>query len=153
MAIEDWIDDVVQVAGSVKSHEKGIVRAYQVVSKAEFPESITVRPCVLVYPTSVVFQLSAGMSKEIWRGVCEFYLFPNKNKSNIPTIVKYYRRIRDAFAGAVTLGGKVDHFCFAPGENSLEFSVLQYGDEAEGHGITVRWEVKADVSSEVTVGG
>jgi hypothetical protein len=153
MAIESWIDDIVRVAGSVASHKGGKVRAYLVAEKAEFPEALSVYPCVLVYPVGVKMQLSSSMSKEIWSGVMEFYLFPDVKKSNIPTIVRYFKRIRDAMSGKLTLGGKVNHFIFSPDDTAMEFSILTYGDETPRHGISVRWQVKSDVSSEVTVSG
>lgn len=153
MAIESWIDEVVRVAGGVASHKGGNVRAFLVAEKAEFPESLSLNlyPCALVYPVSVRPMLTVGMSKEIWSGVMDFYLFPDTKKSNIPTIVRYFSRIRNAIASHLTLGGKVDHFVFA--DEGMDFAMLTYGDEALRHGIQVRWEVKSDVSSEVTVGG
>lgn len=151
--IESWIDEVVKVAGSVASHKGGKVRAYLVAGKAEFPETLNVFPSVLVYPLGVQMMLSASMSKEIWDGVMDFYLFPDVKKSNIPTIVRYYSRIRDAIASHLTLGGIVDHFIFAP-DGGMEFAILQYAEDTPPrHGIQVRWQVKSDVSSEVSVGG
>jgi hypothetical protein len=144
MAIEDWIDAVVGVAGSVASHKaSGFVRAYRVAGKAEIPESLNDYPCAIVYPESVTVDLAMG--KELWRGVAMFYLFPDSKKSNLPEVTRYFTRIREVFAieNNWTLGELVDHFRFTPDGPSIELVTASYGDEVERHALRVSWEVKA----------
>lgn len=155
MAIESWIDEIVRVAGSVASHEKGRVRAFKVAGRGEIPESLSpgMFPCVLVYPLGVRMLISASMSVEIWTGVMEYYLFPDTKKTNIPAVVRYYSRIRNAVASNLTLGGLVDHFIFAPDDTAMDFATLDYGDLVNRHGIMVRWQVKSNISAEVSLSG
>ncbi len=155
MSVENWIDAVVAVAGNVASHTSSkFVRAYKVAAKGEIPEALSTYPCAIVYPTRLKSaQYSAGgVCVEIWEVRGEFYLFPDKKKSNLPELVRYFGKIRDATLASLTLGGLVDHFQFA--EEPMSLVVMSYeADSAERHGIVALWEVKVNVGSEVTVGG
>jgi hypothetical protein len=154
MAIESWIDAVVAVAGSVVSHKGGTVKSFRVAGKAEVPEALSVFPCAIVYaPRMKAAQYSASICKEIWEVRGEFYLFPDTKKSNLPELIRYYTRIRDAVCAAATLGGLVDHFRFAEGEPMSMVTLAYEVDQPERHGIVAIWEVKSDVTSEVNVSG
>lgn len=154
MAIESWIDSVVAVAGSVVSHRGGTVKAYRVASKAEVPEALSVFPCAVVYaPRMMSAQYSmGGPCKEIFEVKMLFYVFPDTKKSNIPDLVRYYRRIRDAVLASMTLGGRVDHCRFAEADPMVMGTVAYEVDTPERHVIEVTLEVKSDVTAEVTVG-
>lgn len=153
MAIENWIDAVVAVAGNVASHKGGKVRAYRVAMKGEIPEALSVFPCAVVYPTRALsLQYSmGGPCIEVWEVRGEFYLFPDNKKSNLPELVRYFARIRDATLASLTLGGIVEHFSF--GEEPMSLVEMTYEvDSAPRHGIAVNWVVKSSVSGEVTIG-
>jgi hypothetical protein len=156
MAIENWIDAVVDVAGSVESHVKGRkVKAYKVASKAEIPEALTVYPCAIVYaPRMKSAQYSmGGPCKELWEVRGTFYIFSDTKKSNIPELIRYFSRIRTATLASLTLGGLVDHFCFAEADPMVMGTLPYEADQPERHVIDVTWDVKSDVTSELTVGG
>jgi hypothetical protein len=156
MAIEQWIDAVVAVAGSVVSHRGGTVRAFQVAAKGEIPDALSVFPCAVVYaPRIKSAQYSmGGPCKELWEVNGYFYLFADTKKSNIPEVIRYYKRIRTATLAKMTLGGLVDHFIFSPDGDPMVMGALAYeADQPERHVIEVTWEVKSDVTAELTVGG
>lgn len=153
MSIEHWIDAVVAVAGSVASHRGGTVRAYRIAAKAEIPEALSTFPCAIVYPEkSLRLDYSAGGACiEIWQVKGLFYLFADNKKSNLPDLIRYFSKIRDATLARPTLGGLVDHFTF--GEDGMTLVELNY--EVEGpprHGIEVTWQVKQNVTGEVNFG-
>jgi hypothetical protein len=153
--LEDWIDDLVAVAGSIDSHKGGKVRAFKVAGKADIPLSLTAGmfPCALTYVEGVEPMLSAGLSTAIWKGVTAFYLYPNLDMGNIPFVQRYYGKILQAWAGAATLGGKVDHNRFADGD-AITFVKRTYGDgDVYFHTLEVRWEVKEKISSVISLGG
>ena len=155
MAVELWIDEVVKVAGNVASHKSGRkVRAYRIASKPEVPEAVSEFPSALVYPTRLISaQYSmGGPCKEIWEVKGMFYLFPDNKKTNLPDAVRYFTRIRNATLASLTLGGKVDHFVFAPEPMTL-VEIEEVIDGPKRQAIEVTWEVKSDVTNEVTIGG
>lgn len=154
MAIEDWIDEVVKVAGSVASHTGGFVRAYRIASKSEIPEALSAFPCAIVYathPTSL--QLSeGGPCKEIWAVRGEFYCFSDVKKTNLPELIRYFSKIRDATLLKRKLGGMVDYFTFAEEEPMFLAEMTYEKDGSPHHGIAVNWIVKSDVGGELTFG-
>jgi hypothetical protein len=155
VAIEQWIDAVVAVAGSVASHKGGTVKAYKLAGKGEVPEALSVFPCAIVYPPRIKSaQYSmGGPCKEIWEVKGLFYLFPDTKKSNFPELVRYFTRIRTATLAAMQLGGLVDHFRFSPDGDLMTMGALAYEvDQPERHVIEVTWEVKSDVTAELTFG-
>lgn len=154
MAVESWIDAVVAVAGNVLSHKSNRkVRAFRVAERGEIPEALSEFPCAVVYPvkTKSLQYSQGGPCKEIWEVKGEFYLFADNKKSNLPELIRYFGRIRNATLASMTLGGLVDHFIF--GEGGMALVEMTY--ETDGpprHGIEVTWEVKADVRDELTFG-
>lgn len=150
MAIEDWIDDVVDVYGGVAGHQGRAVRAFYVYRKAEFPDAIAVFPCALTFTDAMLPTYSAGGPLvDLWTGLTEFHLFPDLSRAHYPDIMLYFARIRNAMAAHMQLGGKVAHFL---PRSDVAYPVrgpvrLQYGDEAPHLGIVVQWQVKEDVSS------
>lgn len=150
MAIENWIDELVDVAGSVRSDKGDFVRAYYVFKRAEIPEALEKFPCALTYGTVVHPKYGDSISTDLWEGVTEFHLFADTKKTNFPEIQRYFGKIRNAFAAKRTLGGKVAHLAIQ--EQGIELHVGTYGSEVEHHMLMVYWEVKENVSAEVTLG-
>lgn len=152
MAVTDWIDEVVKLAGSVKAHNKGYVRAYLVFKKTEIPETISEFPCAITYVEGLRASYSqGGPCIDLWDGVTEFHLFPDLNKSNFPEMIRYYGKIRTAWAANMSLGGRVEH-CVLKAEEAITMVKMTYGSEAEHHGLMVHWEVKENVTGMFTVG-
>mgnify|MGYP000642789642 CR=1 FL=1 len=153
MAPERWIDAVVGVMSGIASHRGGKLRVYRVAGKAEIPEGLSEFPCAVIYPTrikSAQYSLG-GPCKELWEVRGEFYLFPDTKKSNLPELIRYFRKIRDATLKSMTLGGLVDHFVFS--ESPMELVSMTYEtDGPERHGIVALWEVKEDVTGEISAG-
>lgn len=150
MAVNDWIDSVATLM-AVSDGAGGTVRSYRVYEKAEFPESITVYPCALSYVSGVQF-VGGHFSYAVWSGVTEFHLMPNANKANLPRLMLYIARIYAACNASIQLGGLVEHFLLKPGGPNIVGPVqLKYGSEEPHHGLVVNWEVKENVSDEVTV--
>lgn len=151
MAVENWIDEVARLAGGIKAHNKGQVKAYLVFERAEIPETISEFPCAITYVQGLRAQYSmGGPCIDLWDGVTEFHLFPDIKKANLPEMVRYFGKIRTAWAGNMSLGGRVDH-CVLKAENSIEMVQMVYGTEAEHHGLKVYWEVKENVTGDFTV--
>lgn len=153
MAVELWIDEICDLAGTVSNGRGGRVRSYYVFKKAAFPDSISVFPCALTYTTELRASYSlGGPSTDIWYGITEFHLFPNEAKSNYPAIMRYFARIQAAFAGSMTLSGKVAYFQLRTDEAGLQGPVtLAYGSEEPHLGIIARWMVKEDTSGDFVV--
>ncbi len=153
MAVTDWIDEVVKAMGKINSHTGGKLKVYRVATKAEIPEALSVFPCAIIYPDRLKSaQYSMSGSKEVWSVVGEFYIFPDVKKTNVPTLVTYFKKIRDATLASMTLGGKVDHFVFAE-TDPMGLATGPYEvDGPDRHAIVANWEVKSDVTGEVTVG-
>lgn len=152
MAIENWIDALARV-WEISDGKGGTVKSYQIATKSEFPESLSTFPCALSYPTGLHPEYSAGMgSTDIWRGKTEFHLFPDTKKSNLGKVLSYFERIKAAAASNFSLGGLVSHFIIQQAGDGIQGPLtLQYGDEAEHHGLVVYWEVKE--RSSITVSG
>lgn len=151
MAIEDWIDEVARVAGSVPSHKGGFVRAYMVFEKAEIPEALSEFPCAITYGHAVIPSYSdAGPCIDLWQGITEFHLFADVKKSNFPELQKYFGKIRNAFAARRRLGGIVDHIAIV--DPGIQLVTATYGIGVDHHAITVTWQVKENVGGEITLG-
>jgi hypothetical protein len=153
MAVEEWADEIAALAGTVGDGRGGKVRSYAVFKKAEFPEAITVYPCAITYTAEMTPSYSlGGPCIDLWHGVTEFHLFAGVAKSNYPALMRYFARIKAAFAGAMTLGGKVAYCQLRIDEPGLQGPVvLQYGGEDPHLGIVARWVVKEDTSADFTV--
>jgi hypothetical protein len=153
MAVTDWIDEIVKQMGKIQCHTAKKLTVYRVASKGEIPEALAAFPCAVIYPTRLISaQYSASSGKEVWEVKGEFYIFSDNKKTNLPALMTYFAKIRDATLSSVTLGGRVDHFKFVNAD-SMMLAVMTYEvDGPERHGIAVTWEVKADVTGEITIG-
>lgn len=154
MAVEDWIDEVCKLAGEVSNGKGGTVKSYSVFKKDNFPEALTVFPCAISYTTQVISEYSdSGPCIDLWKGHTEFHLVPNTNKQNYPEIMRYFARIRNAFALHRKLGGKVSFIQLSIDEASLQGPVtMQYGTENPHLGILASWIVKENVSGKFVLG-
>lgn len=153
MAVENWIDDVIKAIGKVKSHAGGTITVYRMAMRPDVPEVISTFPSVLIYPERLISAqyTAGGACKEVWEVHGKFYLFSDTKKTNLPEMIRYFAKIRNATLASITLGGKVDHFIF--GTEPMKLAGFQ--DTVDGpwrDGIEVFWEVKSDVGAEVTVG-
>lgn len=151
MSVESWIDTLCGI-WEISDGRGGTVQSYKVYEKSEFPESISQVPCALTYTQGNHMQISAGGGQSIWQGITEFHLTDNVDKSNFPYIMLFFSRIRTAAAANLQLGGLVDHFSLRADviPNVQGPVTLQYGSEAEHHGIVVYWEVKESEADTVS---
>lgn len=151
MAIEAWIDELVAVAGSVASHKGGYVKAYRVFERAEIPEDLSDFPCAITYGQIVHPDYSdSAPCVDLWEGTSEFHLFPDNKMSNIPEVLRYFGKIRNAFALKRTLGGLVSHLAIRA--EGIVLVEAKYGVGNDHHALMVYWEVKEIVTSEITLG-
>src|SRR3990167_6511083 len=150
MAVENFIDEITSLWDGISDGKGGQVRSYRVYEKNEFPESLSVFPCAITYTIEVRNNYSAGgPNVDLFRGLTEFHLFPNVSKSNLPELMRYMARIRNAAAGEITLNGKVSHFLLRTDVPSVQGPLrLQYGSEEPHLGLLVNWEVKEAVTGD-----
>lgn len=155
VAVEQWIDEIARFCGEIEGHDGKPVRSYRVFEKREFPESLTVFPCVTHYVEGVgAVYSTGGVCTDIWNGISEFHLTSNVDKSNLPDVLRYFARIRNAFAGHMRLNGKVAYCLLRPGEENIQGPVaLKYGTENPHHGLIVKWVVKENVTGDFVVAG
>ena len=154
--IEDWIDEVCRLAGSVAAGGKGTVRSYWAFKKTDFPEALTEFPCAISYVQSM--RLSGGSDSGpticLWRGVTEFHICESTGKQHIPEVLPYYGRIIAVFLSKRTLGGLVVEFSLIKAEEgeAIVAGNLDYGGGEMGvkHlGLVAYWRVKESVSGVV----
>lgn len=153
MAVETWIDEITALAGTISDGNKKVL-SYSVFRRANFPESLSVFPCALTYTSEVRSEYSlGGPCIDLWHGTTEFHLVDNIAKSNYPYIMRFFARIKAAFASKMTLNGTVAYFQLRIDEAGLQGPVqLQYGSEAPHLGIVARWVVKENTTSQFVVG-
>lgn len=155
MAVEDWIDKVVDRWATIVDPKGGNLTAFRVYDKANFPEAISKDnyPCAITFIESMSGQYGQSESLEYWLGVTEFHLVPDVGKHHYSYIMRWFKLIRDAAIGAVQLVGSVSNFALrVEGIASIEGPVvLQYGEEAPHLGLIARWQVKEDVTAEATL--
>jgi hypothetical protein len=153
MAVENWIDEIAKLA-AVDDGRGGKVHSYRVFERAEFPESLSVFPCALTYTVSVQSIYSdSGPCIDMWRGHTEYHLTPTIDKSQYPFIMRFFARIRNAFALHRKLGGKVEYCTLLTEEPGIVGPViLTYGSEEPHLGIIVKWLVKENTSGQFTLG-
>ena len=151
MAVTDWIDEITEV-WEFNNGKGGLVKSYRLYENNEFPEALSVFPCAISYVTSVETQYSlGGPCIDTYEGVTEFHLVPNVSKVNIPYILPFFKRIRDAAAAHMNLGGLVAWWMLKTGgEPSISLVTLQYGAENPHLGLMVRWSCKENVTGDFT---
>lgn len=152
MAITDWIDKLARV-WEVSDGKGGTVYSYRLYEKNEFPAAIVDFPSAVSYVTEAIIEYSAGgPCIDFYRGVTEFHLVPGAEKSNIPYVLEFFARIRDAAARNIQLSSTVARFTLRSEAASIQGPVvLQYGAEEPHLGLIVFWEVKENVSGDFAV--
>jgi hypothetical protein len=143
MALTDWIDTLCQAWAFDAENQKTVI-SYRLVGEPKLPVALSPAdqfPCALTIPYGMQTD-TTGV--DIYHGVTEFHVTPNKDFSHIPAMMKWFRLIKTAWlAAGLTLGGKVEYFIIDPAENSILGPIeLQYGNESPHWGFTVRWIVK-----------
>jgi len=141
MAISDWIDELVKVAGSIDG-----MKAPRVFARDEFPDAIVKYPIALTFVENVsMFYPDSGPNQDVWVGSTEFHLVGDTSKKNYPRIMRYYELIRNAFTAKRLLldvaGRSVLLKLQAENGPSIEMVVLQYGSEAPHLGLVAHWRV------------
>lgn len=147
--IENWIDALCRV-WEVPNGMNGTVKSYRLFEQAELPESLSEYPCAITYPLQARM-VYGETAYTIWTGVTEFHLEPTVSKQNIPEILRYFSRIHAAAAANVTLGGLVSYFTLDQEQSIQGPLAMDYGDQAPGMGLMVKWIVKTNDS--ITIGG
>lgn len=150
MALESWIDKIAELM-AVSDGRNGTVLSYRCYDKAQMPEALSQFPCAITYVTGA--RLATGMStggplKMLYRGVTEFHLTANTDKSQLPYCMLFFGRIRNAVASHLQLSGLVDDFRLQSDNSIVGPATLQYGAEDPHFGLVVNWEVKADETSD-----
>lgn len=144
MSVENWIDEVVKIAGSVSDGQGGQVRAYAVYEKSEFPDTLSDFPCAITYTKDAAMSYpDGGPNIDTWNGVTEFHLAQDVSKARYPAVMLYFARIRAAFAANRTLGDRVSYCRLSTTEPAIEGPViLQYGSEEPHLGLVAHWIVR-----------
>jgi len=150
--IENWIDKIAALWADMDDGKGGKVRSYRMYEVSEFPSTLIEYPCAISYPQQVICDYSAGNSIDIWEGRTEFHLTPNVDRSQLPYVIRFFAKIRNAVAAEMTLGGSVDYFQLRMDRASIEGPVqLTYGGEEPHWGLIVYWRVKENVTQEVVI--
>ena len=147
--IENWIDALAKV-WEISDGKGGLVKSYRLFELAELPESLSVYPCAITYPIQVDTHIGSA-SYDIWTGITEFHINPTVAKTGIADVLRYFSRIKTAAAANVTLGGLVSYFTLQETESIQGPLAMDYGEQAPGMGLIVRWIIKEN--EPVTVGG
>jgi len=143
MAITNWIDAIAEVF-ELPLTDKGLeMHSYRLFGVAEYPESLSVWPCALSYPTGVVMKYGST-SYDLWTGRTEIHVAPDMKAVHWPFLLEFYNLIKTAVAAHYTLNGLVDYFLLrVEGGQSVEGPVgLQFGVENPHWGFVVHWIVK-----------
>jgi hypothetical protein len=158
MSVEDWIDDVAAIWGTMVSAKRGNVRSYRCFTKEEFPEAITEYPSAISFVTRLRFSGGGDSSPHVmlWDGMTEIYVSPGVSKVGAPEVMRYFERALRAALKNRTLNGKVAEFSLIKkdeGEAIVGPAVLSYSGEAGSGslGLVVHWRVK-EILSGVTLG-
>lgn len=150
--IETWIDKLAENCGRMSAGNGRKMLAYPMFGKTELPEALTVFPCCIQIPESVETKYSAsGVCINIWKGTTEFHLASDLNRKKIPEVLLMFKRIRDQFAGNMTLDGTVAYCILEPDGVAIEGPVqLRFGNENDHFGLIAHWVVK-EVETDVKV--
>ena len=151
MALTSWIDTLCDRWAFDVGNGK-TVRSFRLVNQPLLPDSIDPSdqfPCAITIPFGMQTD-TEGI--DIYKGITQFHVTPNKDMTHIPAMMRWYKLIKDAaLAGGITLGGTVEYFLISPEENAVLGPIeLQYGNESPHWGFTVEWIVKERVAVTVT---
>jgi hypothetical protein len=145
--IENWLDAVCKVFGTISNGSGGQVASYRVFEKAEIPSALTVFPCAVTYvPEAEPAYTSGAITSLIWSGETELHVTATADPALLTDVMKYFSRVLLAVTGNRSLGGKVQYFLLPEGEKSIRMSKLQYGTGPDHYGLVIMWQVKENVS-------
>ena len=152
--IEDWIDTLAAV-WQIDDGRNKTVRSLRLYEKVELPESLALTDLPLAIPREVNLDdapYAVAGATATYRGATEFHLAPNTAKSHIPYVLAFMGKIIVAAAASLKLNSLVKEFRLDnSGGPAIQFTSLQYADEAEHWGLVVRWVVEEDILSQITV--
>lgn len=150
--IENWIDQLAENMSRMYAGQGKNMLAYKMFSKTDMPESLKSFPSCINLPENVVTKYSSGgPCTNIWRGTTEFHITSDMNRKKLPEVILFFKRIRDQFAGNVTLDGSVAYCLLDPEGVSIEGPVeIRWGTENPHFGLIAHWIVK-EVETDVVV--
>jgi hypothetical protein len=144
--IENWLDAVCKVFGTISNGKGGQVKAYRVFEQGEIPSVLTEYPCAVTYvPEAEPMYTSGAITSLIWSGETELHIAAADDPALLPDVMKYFTRVLLAVTAARTLNGKVQYFLLPEGQKSIRMSKLQYGSGPFHYGLVVMWEVKENI--------
>jgi hypothetical protein len=144
--LENWLDSVCKVFGTIPNGSGGQVKAYRVFEQGEIPSALTEYPCAVTYvPEAEPEYTSGAITGLIWSGETELHITAADDPALLPDVMKYFSRVLLAVTAARTLGGKVQYFLLPEGQKAIRMSKLQYGSGPFHYGLVVMWEVKENV--------
>lgn len=152
--IEDWIDRLAEV-WQIDTGQNKTVKSLKLYEKAEMPEKISPVDFPLAMPREVQLNdidYAVAGAVAMWEGMTEFHLAPNCARSHLPYVLAFEKKILVAAAAHLKLFSLVKEFKLSGARGpAIQFTSLQYGDEAEHWGLLVRWVVYEDVLSQIAV--
>lgn len=119
----------------------------------KLPEAVTKVPCALSFISEPVdLSYSQGeVNMAIWKGKTHFHLTLDVMKKSWNYVNTFYRKITEAAAGSVTLGGKVESFTLTA-TNSIGPALLNWGNVDDHFGLVAYWEVVENLTGKIDVG-
>jgi hypothetical protein len=154
--IELWID-MLNAVWAVDAGSGRKVQTPKCSTKNEFPEALVNLsdvPVALSWPLTVNALYGASGSsvptRLMWAGETEIHLTADLKKTNLAYILPFFGRLLAAAkANRDLLGtGRVE-FELAENESMALVSNMQYGNEAQHHGIVIRWTVVETLSGQI----
>jgi|GEM_PF-2372674 len=148
MGAESGIDEFSKMLGTISASKKEPMNTYAMFGKNNLPDAITKFPSALTFIDDVTYEYSAGgPNYAYWQGQTEVHVFPNVNRSNYSSLMRYHQAILVAFATHVTLGGKVVTCMLRQNPSILGPTVLTYGNDNPHHGFLINWSVKEKIKT------
>jgi hypothetical protein len=145
--IENWLDAVCKVFGTIPNGKGGQVKAYRVFEQGEIPSALTEYPCAVTYvPEAEPEYTSGAITALVWSGETELHITAADDPALLSDVMKYFSRVLAVVTANRTLGGKVQFFLLPEGQKSIRMSKLQYGSGPFHYGLVVMWEVKENIS-------
>jgi hypothetical protein len=152
--LESWMDKVCDVMAV--TDVRGVpVQSFKVFTRNELPEAITPEmiPCAVNYVQNCQPQYSSGGPTLLfWDGQTEFHLTQDVAPANIPYVLSFFEKVITAAAAEMTLDGTVELFLVRNDAQALTFATYRNSQGQDDHqGIIVRWQVKQNISGQLTV--
>ena len=151
--IEEWIDKLCDV-WAFETENMKTVRSFRLIGEPKIPSALTPAndyPCAVTIPSDVQ---TGTDGVNIYSGITNFFVTPNKDMAHIPSMMKWYRLIHDAWLNAgLTLGGapSVEHFGLVADRPAIVGPIeLNYSEGSSPcWGFSVEWIVKERVASTI----